>query len=72
MFCFTNVISNFYELINIFKPNENYIKKDNNQYLDNYKCNSRESSFNSVIIHDDIKELSIFEKMLYSEQNDSE
>ena len=65
MFCITNVISNFYELINIFKYNESYIKKDDdNKYLDGY---SRESSFNSVIIHPDIKELSILEKMLYGE-----
>jgi len=65
MFCITSVISNFYELINIFKYNESYIKKDDdNKHLD---CYSRESSFNSVIIHHDIKELSILEKMLYGD-----
>jgi hypothetical protein len=68
MFCFTNVISNFYEYINInvFKSS---INDDTKVDSDNLSC---ESSYNSVIIHDDIVEQSLFEKLLYAQnQNDT-
>lgn len=74
MICFTDMISSLYEFLNIivFNPKsssitENYI---NNNYL--YFNNlSRGSSFNSVIIHDDIREMSLLDKMLYDQDGNT-